>query len=114
MFTFNTNPFMAGVLASPVKRCPPGLNCGVGPECTIYDCSTEDCASAPVCQKRDPTPVSHVCPQICNDQGLCGCALESSLAKVKRDPTPVSRECPFICSEDGVCGCALETSPAKV
>lgn len=139
MITFDTKYSMAGVLASPVKRCPPGLNCGVGPECTIYDCSIEHCASAPVCQKRDldfvkpcaeicnaegvcvcadkvkrdPTPVNHPCPEICNEQGLCGCALESSLAKVKRDPTPVNHPCPEICNEQGVCGCALETSTAK-
>ena len=133
---------MAGVLASPVKRCPPGLNCGVGPECTIYDCSTENCASAPVCQKRDldfvkpcaeicnaegvcvcadkvkrdPTPVvDRPCPDICNEEGVCGCALQSSLAKVKRNPTPtLDRPCPDICNEEGVCGCALESLLAKV
>ncbi|KAK0513390.1 hypothetical protein JMJ35_004376 [Cladonia borealis] len=97
----------SGVLASPVKRCPPGLNCGVGPECTIYDCSTEDCASAPVCQKRDLEFVKP-CPEICNAEGVCVCA-----DQVKRDPTPINHPCPLICNEQGVCGCALETATAK-
>lgn len=111
---------MAGVLATPVKRCPPGLNCGVGPECTVYDCDVEDCASAPVCQKRslelaadkvkrDPTPVVHPCPDICNEDGVCGCVLESLIAKpsmVKRDPTPADQiVCPDICDTDDNCGC---------
>lgn len=127
MFTFDTNLFMAGVLATPVKRCPPGLNCGVGPECTVNDCGVEDCASAPVCQKRglefaadkvkrDPTPVVHPCPDICNEDGICGCALESLIANpsmVKRDPTPVNQKiCPEICNTDGLCGCALESALA--
>ena len=152
---------MAGVLATPVKRCPPGLNCGVGPECTVYDCDVEDCASAPICQKRglaslskrcppglfcgvgpectvddcsvedcasapvcqkrgleladekvkrDPTPVDQkICPQICNVEGVCGCALESSTASpsmIKRDPTPVDQiVCPDHCDTDDNCGC---------
>ena len=118
---------MAGVLASPTKRCPPGLNCGVGPVCTVDDCGVEDCASAPVCQKRglelaadkvkrDPTRVNHPCPDICNEDGVCGCALESLLAKpsmAKRDATPAKRKvCPQICNTDGLCGCALESALA--
>ena len=112
---------MAGVLATPTKRCPPGLNCGVGPVCTIDDCGVEDCAYAPVCQKRGlESVVDKVkrknCPQICNIYGVCGCALETA-TMAKRDPTPVARVCPDICNEDGVCGCALESliaNPSKV
>ena len=93
----------------------------------MNDCGVEDCASAPVCQKRglefaadqvkrDPTPVVHPCPDICNEDGICGCALESLIANpsmVKRDPTPVNQKiCPEICNTDGLCGCALESALA--
>ena len=112
---------MAGVLASPTKRCPPGLNCGVGPVCTVDDCDVEDCASAPVCQKRGletkrcpPGLFCGVGP-VCtvDDCGVEDCAsapvcqkrgLESVVDKVKR------KNCPQICNIYGVCGCALETA----
>lgn len=66
--------------------------------------------------KRAPTPVFRPCPDICNEDGVCGCALESLISRpsmVKRDPTAAKRKvCPDICNEDGLCGCALESALA--
>jgi len=193
-------------------RCPPGLDCGVDPECSIHDCQLELCAESEVCKnlgerdmespksdflKRDiespepdfpkrlpnfpkldtespkpdfpkcgidslkpdfpkrntdslkpdfpkhdketPQPdlpkrdmetskpdfpkrdtetsksdfpkrdaeFPHPCPEICNEEGHCGCACGSVEAPVaKRDEE--YHPCPLFCNEAGQCGCAAE------
>ena len=100
--------------ASIVERqfeCPPDLECGPGPVCTLETCDLAGCADAAVCQntqdrKRSPVPpVCDICIVGPDGVPVCGCAAPGN-GTAKRD---VEKVCPLFCifTEDGgtLCGC---------
>lgn len=98
--------------------CPPGIECGPGPECTLELCDDPGCADAEVCQngqdeKRSAdTDIVHPVCDICivGPDGIpvCGCATSSD--GVERRET--EKVCPLFCitTEDGetLCACAAQ------
>lgn len=94
-------------------------------ECTPISCHLPGCAASEVCVKHtnvtdhtshnvDATPtVIHPCPDVCDEDGHCGCDYEAIHGKVKRvAANKIHHPCPMICNEQGQCGCNYQ-SPAE-
>ena len=111
------NRRVVATLADRQFDCPPGVECGPGPECTVDLCDLPGCADAEVCQNQDRKrsattdivpPTCDICIVGANGVPVCGCATPSD--RLKRRTT--EKVCPEFCivTEDGetLCGCAAE------
>lgn len=95
-------------------------------ECTPISCHLPGCAASEVCVKHTnvtdhashsgnaaPT-VIHPCPDVCDEDGHCGCDYEAAHGKVKRFATNMlNHPCPLICNEQGQCGCNYQPLKEK-
>ena len=96
-------------------------------QCTSASCHLPGCASSDVCTKHTTpteTPVSfehgnhtihHPCPDICDQDGNCGCNYEAVHGKVKRVAVGnIIHPCPLICNAEGKCGCNYADKEKRV
>ena len=111
--------------ASPTSTGLPGKLPKV--QCTSASCHLPGCASADVCIKHTtPTEsavstdhsnhtIHHPCPDICDQDGNCGCSYEAVNGKVKRVAVgDIIHPCPLICNKERECWCNYADKEKRV